>query len=111
MYLKSIRCLVPGTGLLVTQPYESPDFQIENRLGGEAWVYAVTANPPLPYNHVNALPTVRPTSREEIFFGRQRCASPASLTVIMTNCSTSLGKPFMIAIADFQAPDSMIWSR
>lgn len=29
-------------GLLVTQPKESPDFHIENRLGDEAWVEAVT---------------------------------------------------------------------
>jgi hypothetical protein len=28
-------------GLLVTQPYDSPDFRIENRIGGEAWVEAV----------------------------------------------------------------------
>ncbi len=43
-------------GLLVTQPHPSPDFRIENRLGGEAWVEAVTANPSVRYNHANTLP-------------------------------------------------------
>jgi hypothetical protein len=102
-------------GLLVTQPFESPDFHIENRLGGEAWVEAVTANPPVPYNHVNALPVTGPTEREEIFFG------PAALRFAKT-LGTKLGKgyhqlphvagkPFIIALADFQAPASMTWSR
>lgn len=102
-------------GLLVTQPFESPDFHIENRFGGEAWVEAVTANPRVPYNHVNALPKSGPTAREEIFFG------PAALRFAKTlgnklgknydQLHHVAGKTFMIALADFQAPASMTWSR
>jgi hypothetical protein len=102
-------------GLLVTQPYESPDFRIENRFGGEAWVEAVTANPAVPYNHFNAGRSAPPTAREELFFG------PAALRFAKTlgnklarrydQLPHVVGKPFMIAIADFQAPGSMVWSR
>jgi len=56
-------------GLLVTQPFESPDFRIENRDGGVAWVEAVTANPALPYEHVNAPPSQIPNTPDEVFFG------------------------------------------
>ena len=41
-------------GLLTTQPFPSPDYRIANRQGGKAWVEAVTANPAIPYEHVNA---------------------------------------------------------
>jgi len=102
-------------GLLVTQPYESPDFRIENRLGSGAWVEAVTANPAVPYNHANAPRSAPPQVREELFFG------PAALRFAKTlgnklarsydRLPHVVGKPFMIAIADFQAPGSMIWSR
>lgn len=56
-------------GLLVTQPKESPDFHIENRLGGEAWVEAVTANPEERYEHFGASPVLPPADRHERFFG------------------------------------------
>lgn len=56
-------------GLLVTQPKPSPDFHIENRDGGEAWVEAVTANPPTGYNHVNAAFSTPPADRADLFFG------------------------------------------
>ena len=104
-------------GLLVTQPHELPDFLIENRLGGEAWVEAVTANPPVAYNHVNA-PAQR---RAECARGtvlrsggaavRQDPGEQTWLASTTGSCRTSTGKPFMIAIADFQAPASMMWSR
>jgi hypothetical protein len=80
-----------------------------------AWIEAVTANPVIAYNHVNARPSVTPTAREEIFFG------PAALRFAKTlgnklNCGYErlphvTGYPFAIAIADFQAPASMLWSR
>jgi hypothetical protein len=102
-------------GLLVTQPHESPDFRIENRLGGEAWVEAVTANPSVPYNHVNAPRSVAPTAQEEIFFGAAALRFAKTLGNKLDRRYDQLpqvvGKPFMIAIADFQAPASMIWSR
>ena len=102
-------------GLLVTQPYEAPDFRIENRRGSVAWVEAVTANPMVPYNHVNAPASPVPTDREEIFFG------PAALRFAKTlgnklgrnydRLPHVVGQPFVLAIADFHAPASMLWSR
>lgn len=102
-------------GLLVTQPFDSPDFRIENPRGGVAWVEAVTANPPVAYNHVNAPQSMPPKAREDIFFG------PAALRFAKTLGSKLqrrydrmphvAGQPFMIAVADFQAPGSMTWSR
>lgn len=102
-------------GLLVSQPHESPDFRIENRHGGVAWVEAVTANPAVAYNHVNTQASRVPTDREEIFFG------PAALRFAKTlgnklgrnydRLSHVDGLPFVLAIADFQAPASMLWSR
>lgn len=102
-------------GLLVTQPYPSPDFRIENRRGGAAWVEAVTANPPVPYNHVNAPPSRQPADKKELFLG------PAALRFAKTLGSKLQrnygqlphvqGMPFAIALADFHASASMIWSR
>ena len=102
-------------GLLVTQPEVAPDFRIERRLGGEAWVEAVTANPSVPYNHVNAPRRAQPQAREELFLG------PAALRFAKTLgnklerrydlLSHVVGKPFIIAVADFHAPASMVWSR
>jgi hypothetical protein len=80
-------------GLLVTQPHESPDFRIENRFGEEAWVEAVTANPSVPYNHVNPPQSVPPTAQEEIFFAPRHCGSPkrfgTSSTAATINFRTS----------------------
>jgi hypothetical protein len=102
-------------GLLVTQPFESPDFHIENRLGGEAWVEAVTANPPVAYSHLNTPPVDPPTEREELFFGAAALRFAKTIGNKLDRRYDKLahvsGKPFMLAIADFQAPASMIWSR
>lgn len=102
-------------GLLVTQSVESPDFYIANRRGDEAWVEAVTANPSTPYNHVNSPRSRPPEGREALFFG------PAALRFAKTlgsklqrgydQMAHVQGKPFMIAVADFHAPASMLWSR
>lgn len=102
-------------GLLVTQPHPSPDFRVENRKGGVGWVEAVTANPAVPYDHVNASPSTQPDEREDLFFG------PAAVRFAKT-LGSKLQKnyhqldhvknhPFAIALADFHAPASMIWSR
>lgn len=102
-------------GLLVTQPHVSPDFRVENKRGGEAWVEAVTANPAVRYNPVNAPPSRQPESHEEHLLG------PAAVRFAKT-LGNKLGrrydklthvsnKPFMIALADFHAPASMIWTR
>lgn len=102
-------------GLLVTQPHESPDFRIENRRGGEAWVEAVTANPPVPYDHVNARRSRPPQEREDLFFGPAAVRFAKTLGNKLARHYPALphvtGKPFMIALADFQAPASMTWSR
>lgn len=102
-------------GLLVEQPFESPDFRIENRLGGEAWVEAVTANPPVPYNHVNAPFADVPTDPEEIFFGAAALRFAKTIGNKLARRYDQLPhvvqKPFILAVADFQASGSMLWSR
>jgi hypothetical protein len=102
-------------GLLVTQPHPSPDFRIENRRGDEAWIEAVTANPSIRYNQVNAPPTNPPENTQERFIG------PAALRFAKTLGSKLqkrydllphvADKTFAIALADFHAPGSMVWSR
>jgi hypothetical protein len=102
-------------GLFVTQPEESPDFRIENSTGDVAWIEAVTANPSVPYDHVNAKPTVPPTDREEIFFGSAALRFAKTLGNKIDRQYPSMphvaGYPFVLALADFQAPASMVWSR
>ena len=102
-------------GLIVTQPFESPDFRIENRRGGAAWVEAVTANPPVAYNHLNAQQSSPPQAPKDIFFGSAALRFAKTLGSKLQRNYDSLphvaGQPFMIAIADFQAPGSMTWSR
>ena len=102
-------------GLLVEQPFESPDFRIENRLGGEAWVEAVTANPAVPYNHVNAPFADMPTDHEELFFGAAALRFAKTIGNKLARRYDHLphvvGKSFMLAVADFQASGSMLWSR
>ncbi|CAN7805737.1 hypothetical protein LJR267_010648 [Paraburkholderia hospita] len=102
-------------GLLVTQPQVSPDFRIENRRGGAAWVEAVTANPSEPYDHVGSKPLGPPQDR------RERLIGPAAVRFAKTLKSKLdrkydryahvEGQPFAIALADFHAPSSMVWSR
>jgi hypothetical protein len=102
-------------GLVVEQPFESPDFRIENRLGGEAWVEAVTANPPVPYNHVNAPFADIPTTEPEIFFGAAALRFAKTIGNKLARRYDQLphvsGKPFILAVADFQSSGSMMWSR
>lgn len=101
-------------GLLVTQPHPSPDFRIENEQGGIAWVEAVTANPSTPFDHVNA-PIAFPDDQSDLFFGSAALRFAKTLGNKLDRNYHQLdhvrGAPFMIAIADFQAPASMIWSR
>ena len=95
-------------GLLVSQPYESPDFRIEDEFGNVAWIEAVTANPPVPYNHYNAPPAEIPVGREALFFG------PAALRFAKTlgnklerrydQLPHVVGQPFVLALADFRHP-------
>lgn len=102
-------------GLLVTQPHDSPDFHIENRSGGEAWVEAVTANPSIAYSHLNAPPVDPPSGREEVFFGAAALRFAKTIGNKLDKQYDQLphvsGKSFVLALADFQAPASMTWSR
>ena len=99
----------------MTQPNASPDFRIENRRGCIAWVEAVTANPPVPYEHRNAPLGQIPTEREELFFGAAAVRFAKTLGNKLDQHYDQLahvaGQPFMIALADFHAPASMTWSR
>ncbi|MEF9896760.1 MAG: hypothetical protein RR736_18890 [Pseudomonas sp.] len=102
-------------GLLVTQPEESPDFHIENRLGSEAWVEAVTANPEERYEHFGATPVPPPADQRERFLGT---AAERFARTIQSKLDKRYetrrhveGKPLILALADFHAPSSMLWSR
>lgn len=102
-------------GLLVTQPVESPDFRIENRKGGGAWVEAVTANPQTRFEPVNARPTFQPEEPTELFFGAAALRFAKTLGSKLQRGYAGMphvaGMPFAIALADFHAPASMMWSR
>lgn len=102
-------------GVLVTQPVESPDFRLENRHGGVAWVEAVTANPSESYDHVNAQVLAMPQVPEELFFGNAAVRFAKTLGNKIARRYDQMphvkGCPFAIAIADFQSGGSMIWSR
>jgi len=102
-------------GVLVTQPLESPDFRIETRRGGVAWVEAVTANPAEPYEHVGAKPSRAPEDISELFFGAAAVRFAKTLGNKIDRGYHALqhvaGQPFAIALADFHAPGSMVWSR
>ena len=102
-------------GLLVTQPHLSPDFLIQNRLGGSAWVEAVTANPQDRYNHVSTEPSEPPQDRKERLLGTAAVRFAKTLGNKLGKNYHELphvaGQPFLIALADFQASASMTWTR
>lgn len=102
-------------GLLVTQPFESPDFRLENRKGGVAWVEAVTANPQTRYEPVGALPSSQPEGRDELFLGAAALRFAKTIGNKLGRGDADkphvTGDPFAIALADFHAPASMVWSR
>lgn len=102
-------------GMLVTQPERSPDFLIQNRAGAEAWVEAVTANPQVRFKHFNAEPSEPPTDILESALGPAASRFAKTLrTKLQKNYHLLphvLGKAFAIALADFHAPSSMVWSR
>jgi hypothetical protein len=102
-------------GLLVTQPFESPDFRIEVRSGEVGWIEAVTANPATPFNHVNAGSPQIPEERAELFFGPAALRFAKTLGNKLARRYDQLphvaSSPFMLAVADFQGPASMTWSR
>lgn len=102
-------------GLLVTQPKVSPDFHITNRYGAEAWVEAVTANPAERYEHFGAAPVPPPATLHERLLGTagERFARTiqSKLDKHYEAMEHVVDKSFILAIADFHAPSSMLWSR
>jgi hypothetical protein len=102
-------------GLLVTQPKPSPDFLIQNRLGGSVWIEAVTTNPQERYNHVNSVPSEPPQDRKERLLGSASLRFAKTLGNKIEKKYHDLphvaDQPFIIAITDFHAPASMTWSR
>ncbi len=102
-------------GMLVAQPHPSPDFHISNRRGDEAWVEAVTANPVTPYDHVESEPSRPPADPHERVAGAATLRFAKTLGSKLQRQYDQLphvaGKPFALALADFHAPASMVWSR
>ena len=102
-------------GLLVTQPVESPDFRIENRKGGAAWVEAVTANAQERFEPVNAMPSFQPDDNAELFLGAAALRFAKTIGSKLQRGYADLDHvrdmPFALALADFHAPASMMWSR
>jgi len=102
-------------GLMVSQLHEAPDFRIENQSGPEGWVEAVTANPPVRFEHVGAKPVGQPRDTRELFLGTAALRFAKTLGSKLQRRYDTLphvsGKPFALAIADFHAPSSMVWSR
>jgi hypothetical protein len=104
-------------GCLVKQEHPSPDFWIGRRGHGHAWIEAVTAND-VPYEHViewtGQLPDepVDPIERQ-IGAAAVRFAKTirSKLQKGYTEKEHVRGQPFAIAIADFHAPGSMVWTR
>jgi hypothetical protein len=98
----------------VSQDHESPDFLIQ-RAGQECYVEAVTANPKEEKVQGLTVPTFAPESQEERLLGAPAVRFAKTLRSKLQREYQKLphvvGKPFALAIADFHAPSSMVWSR
>lgn len=101
-------------GVRVVQDFESPDFLIE-REGATCWVEAVTANSPEPRAGGIGQWVHAPEDRVERLTGAPAERFAKTLRSKMQREYHLLdhvrGKPFAIAIADFHASGSMVWSR
>jgi hypothetical protein len=100
-------------GILVTQDVPSPDFRLEAG-PTHAYVEAVTANSPA---RVVGFPPAQhaPTDRTERLAGETAARFAKTLRSKLARAYEQLphvrGVPFAIALADFHAPSSMVWSR
>jgi hypothetical protein len=92
----------------------SPDFFIE-RSGHKCYVEAVTANPREPRIQGPTSPTFAPESKEERMLGSPAARFAKTLRSKLQREYERLphvqGNAFALAIADFHAPGSMVWSR
>jgi hypothetical protein len=101
-------------GVTVLQDQESPDFLIQ-RAGHDCFVEAVTANPKEVKIQGLTFPTFAPESKEERLLGGPAVRFAKTLRSKIQRGYEKLphvlGKAFSLAIADFHAPSSMVWSR
>ena len=101
-------------GVAVSQDHASPDFRLE-REGQRCFVEAVTANPKDGRAQGFATPTFAPEEREERLIGPAAVRFAKTLRSKLQRGYEDLphvqGNPFAIAIADFHAPSSMVWTR
>lgn len=101
-------------GVKVAQDHPSPDFHIE-RDGHACWVEAVTANPQDRSAHDITVPVHAPEDLGERLLGAPAARFAKTLRSKLQRAYEKLphvqGQPFALAIADFHAPSSMVWSR
>jgi hypothetical protein len=101
-------------GATVYQDHDSPDFFIE-RAGHHCSIEAVTANPKGKRTQGLTTPTFAPKSRRERLIGPSSVRFAKTLRSKLQREYEKLphvqGKPFALALADFQSPSSMVWSR
>lgn len=101
-------------GVMVNQDHESPDFYIR-RAGKECYIEAVTANSKEEKVEGLTVPTFAPESQEERLLGAPAVRFAKTLRSKIQREYHKLphvvGKAFALAIADFHAPSSMVWSR
>ena len=94
--------------------YPSPDFLLE-RDGRVCWVEAVTANPEDPYPQGFTPPAAPPEDKTERLLGApaERFAKTlrSKLQREYYKAPHVRGQSFALALADFHAPGSMVWSR
>ncbi len=101
-------------GVRVSQDLPSPNFEI-SRLEYTAFVEAVTANPKEPGGGGAAESSRPPKDTDERMAGgaaaRFAKTIGSKLQRRYENMPHVAGKPFALAVADFHAPSSMVWSR
>jgi hypothetical protein len=101
-------------GLEVLQDHVSPDFRIEKD-GAECWIEAVTANSDTPRSGGIGNWVQAPKDRNERLTGAiaERFAKTLRSKLQRNHHEMDhvKGRPFAIAIADFHASGSMVWSR
>ena len=101
-------------GVMVTQDHPSPDFHIE-RDGQACWVEAVTTNPQDRTTLDITVPVHAPEDPAERLLGAPAARFAKTLRSKLQREYEDLphvrDQPFALAIADFHAPSSMVWSR
>ncbi|CAN5564534.1 hypothetical protein [Caulobacter sp. FWC2] len=98
----------------VSQTVVSPDFHLA-REGHEAWVEAVTAHAPELSPQGPTRPVAAPENKRERLLGAPAVRFAKTLRSKLQRNYEILphvqGKPFALALADFHAPSSLVWSR